>query len=67
MPDMERLNQVIEESGMKVSVIAAKTGIHRVTLYHRLKGRGEWKASEIKNISDALHLSKPERDKIFLN
>lgn len=67
MPDIKRLNEVIEESGMKVSVIAAKTGIHRVTLYQRLKGKGEWKVSEIKNISKALHLTKQERDKIFLD
>lgn len=46
--------------------IAEKTGILRATLYNRLKGVGEFTASEIVALTKVLHLTKPERDEIFL-
>ena len=46
--------------------VASKSGIKRETFYNRLAGIGEFTASEIVGITEALHLSKPERDHIFL-
>lgn len=67
MTNNELLLSKIEDSGMTVVAICEKSGIDRATFYNRLKGRGEFTASEIVGISNALHLSKPDRDKIFLS
>ena len=66
MTNIELLRDKIKDSGMTMTAIANKTGIERTTLYNRLKGIGEFTASEIVSLSNVLHLSKPERDKIFL-
>jgi len=67
MPDMNLLSQKIEDSGMPITVLADRAGILRATFYNRLKGKGEWKASEITEISKVLRLNKRERDEIFLS
>lgn len=67
MTDTELLLTKIKESGMTMVAICEKSGIDRATIYNRLKGRGEFTASEIVNLSSVLHLSKPDRDKIFLS
>ena len=67
MTDIELLLSKIQESGMTMMAIAEKSGIERATLYNRLKGKGEFTASEIVSLSSVLRLSKPERDKIFLS
>lgn len=67
MPDIKRLKDVISDSGMTMVAIANKTGIERTTLYNRLAGIGEFTASEIVALSRVLHLTKSERDQIFLS
>lgn len=66
MTDIDLLLQKIKESGMTMVAIADRSKIERTTLYNRLKGIGEFTASEIVGLTFALHLSKRERDKIFL-
>lgn len=66
MPNIELLKQKMSESGMTVIAIAQKSNIDRVTLYNRLNGKGEFKTSEIVGISEALRLTRKERDDIFL-
>lgn len=66
MTDIELLLSKINDSGMTMVAIAEKSGIDRATIYNRLKGKGEFTASEIVRLSSVLRLSKPERDKIFL-
>jgi len=66
MPNIEMLNDKIRESGMTTTFIAEKSGMLRETLYNRLGGRGEFKASEIVGLSNTLKLSKTEREEIFL-
>jgi len=61
----ELLNERISESGVTMIVIAKKLGILRETLYSRLKGKTEFKASEILKISQVLNLSNVDRDRIF--
>ena len=67
MTDNILLRSIIKESGMTFTAVAKKSNIDRTTLYNRLKGIGEFTASEIVSLSNVLHLSKPERDKIFLS
>ena len=65
--DIILLKKKINESGMTMVKIALKSGIIRETLYNRLNGKGEVLASEINGLTQALNLSKEERDAIFFN
>lgn len=67
MPNLKLLKNKMDESGMTTKAIAEKSGIVRETLYNRLKGSGEFTASEIVALSSVLQLTKEERDKIFLS
>ena len=66
MTDTEMLLEKIKESGMTMKAIAEKSGVNRANIYNKLKGRGEFTASEIVALSEVLRLTKTERDKIFL-
>ena len=65
MTDIVKLREVIEDSGMTMKAIATKSGILRPTLYNRLIGVGEFSASEIMGLCEALHLTKRQREEIF--
>ena len=65
MVDIDRLKTVIDDSGMTMVALAVKSGIERATLYNRLKGVGEFTASEITGMADALKLKQQEREDIF--
>lgn len=65
MLNINLLEKRIDDSGMTMVAIAEKTGILRETLYNKLKGTSEFKASEIASISRVLGLSSHERDAIF--
>ena len=65
MADIERLNEAIDKSGMTMTAVAIRSGIVRETLYNRINGIGEFKASEIQGLAKALKLSNKERDQIF--
>lgn len=65
MANTELLRKKMCESGMTVTAIASKSGILRETLYNRLKD-GNFYASEIVALTNTLHLSREERDEIFL-
>ena len=67
MTDTEMLLEKIKDSGMTMKAIGEKSGINRANIYNKLKGRGEFTASEIVALSEVLHLTKPERDRIFLS
>lgn len=66
MTDFDELKKKIDDSGMTMTAIADKANILRATLYNRLNGVGEFSASEIVALSSVLHLTKAERDHIFL-
>lgn len=66
MTDLEALKDVIDESGLPITVLCKKAGIKTFTLYNRLKGVGEFKVSEILGLQLALKLTDKERDSIFL-
>lgn len=67
MTDTELLLSRMKDSGMTMVAICEKSGIDRATIYNRLKGKGEFTASEIVSLSTVLRLSKADRDKIFLS
>ncbi len=65
MTDYGALKAEILSSGMTMTSIAVRSGIPRVTLYNRMRGIGEFKASEIDGLTKTLRLSKAQRDAIF--
>ena len=67
MADLVKLKSVIDDRGMGLTIIAERSGIKRWTLERRLKGLGEFTASEIVGLSRALRLTRSERDNIFLH
>ena len=67
MTDLDALNAKIKDSGMTIESIAEKANMKRYTLDRRLKGEGEFTASEIVGLTKALRLKLSERNKIFLS
>ena len=65
MVDVRTLKTEIVNSGMTMTAIARKSGIVRETLYNRLNGVGEFTASEIEGLSNALNLTIGQRNNIF--
>lgn len=65
MTDTVQLKKAIKDSGMTIVAIAEKTGILRETLYNKINGESEFKASEISALSKVLQLSNEMRDAIF--
>ena len=63
MSDIALLEERISDSGMTMVSVAKKAKIGRVTLYNRLKGKGEFTAPEIVGLTNALNLSKADREK----
>ena len=66
MVDILLLKDTIEDRGITIVKLSEKTGIDRATLYNRFNGKGEFTASEIVSMTDALRLTPKERDSIFL-
>lgn len=66
MTDLNALNAKIKDSGMTIEAIAEKASMKRYTLDRRLRGEGEFTASEIVGLTKALRLKLSERNKIFL-
>ena len=65
MPDLKLLERIISNSGMTMVSIAEKSGILRETLYNKVRGSSEFKASEIAGLTRALKLTSEQRDAIF--
>ena len=67
MPDLALLRRKIDNSGLTVTAVAQKSGLKRETLYNKLQGESEFKASEISALTLVLQMSRDERDKIFFS
>lgn len=65
MSDVKALRKKIDESGLPMTFVAKRSGIVRGTLYNRLRGIGEFTASEIVGLSNVLQMTRAEREKIF--
>ena len=67
MVNTSLLREKIADSGMTITALARKVGLSREAVYYKLNGKkAEFTASQIVNISNALHLTNDERDEIFL-
>ena len=66
MVNIELFKDKIDDRGITIVKLSEKSGIDRATLYNRFNGKGEFTASEIVGITDALRLTNNERDSIFL-
>ena len=60
-----KLDSAMYESGLKLEAVANKMGINRVSLWNKIQGRTEFKASEITSLAKILNLSAEQRDDIF--
>ena len=65
MIDFEMLKKAIKASGKTTTQVVIDAKMSRETFYNRMKGVGEFTASEIINISDAIGLKPEEREAIF--
>lgn len=65
MTNVSLLREKMDETGMTVVAISEKAGILRETLYNRMAGKSDFKASEIQALTKVLRLSRKERDDIF--
>ena len=66
MTNVELLREAIKEAGVKRTALAAAWGMSMPTFYSRISGNSEFTASEIVAASASLHLTKNQRDAIFL-
>ena len=65
MTNTQLLREKMEQSGYKLRFIATKAGLTYQGLLNKLNNVREFKASEIKALSDLLNLSEAERTAIF--
>ena len=65
IPDLKLLELIISDSGMTMVSLAEKSGILRETLYNKMRGISEFKASEIAALTRVLKLTSEQRDAIF--
>ena len=63
--NLSKLKAVIIDRGVKRSAVAEAIGCTRYSVYKKLDGKTEFKASEIVKLSEFLRLSPEERDSIF--
>ena len=66
MVDIERLQKIVEESGLKKTFIAANLGITRQGYAKKEKGKSDFTASEIRAMKGLLGLSNKDVADIFL-
>lgn len=63
--DYEKLNEVIDGSGLKRSFIARSIGLSPKVFHDRTSGITQWKSGEILKFCNLLGLKKKQRDDIF--
>ena len=63
--DLERLNQLIDKSGLKKTHIAEQLGLSVQGLHNKLTGRSDWYRSEIVLLSEILEIDPDEKEAIF--
>ena len=63
----ELLKEVIEDSGIKMTVLADKVGISRQSLSMKLNGERSFNQGEIMALKNNLHLTDDQFMSIFFN
>lgn len=61
------LRDIIQEKGYKHEYIAKQLQITRACFSQKINGLREFKASEIKTVTEVLGLNSQQRDKIFFD
>ena len=64
--NVELLDKVIENSGLKIGYLADKCNMSRTSFYKKKAGLVEWTASEIGVLRTELHLTLTQTKDIFL-
>lgn len=67
MTDVELLERVIKERGLKYSFLAKELNLSSYGFYCKRKGLNEFTAPEIVKLSELLELTNSLRDQIFLS
>ena len=65
MTNFELLEEIMSKSGATIDAVAKAAHFSRETYYNRKKGIGEFTASEISTLTELLHLTDEERNRIF--
>lgn len=65
MTNTTALGNKINESGITLTHISKSMKISRESLYNKMQGKSEFKASEIQSLSVILGLTEKERSRIF--
>lgn len=63
--NLEYLNDRIKLSRIPVSAIAEQIGLSRQSLYQKMKGKREFKSSEVNKICAVLRLTNEEKMLVF--
>lgn len=63
--NLEYLNNRIDEIKIPITTIAKRIGISRQSLYLKIKGEREFKASEVSKLCDILRLTDEEKTLVF--
>ena len=63
--NLKYLNNKIDEINIPITTLAEKMGLSRQSLYLKLNGLREFKASEMIKICDILRLTSEEKNFIF--
>lgn len=66
MTNVELLREAINRADVTRTALAAAWGMSMPTFYSRISGNSEFTASEIVAAAASLHLTKKQRDAIFL-
>lgn len=66
MTNVELLREAINKAGVNRTALAAAWGMSMPTFYSRISGNSEFTAAEIVAAAASLHLTKKQRDVIFL-
>ena len=61
----EELKKRIDERGLKIRYIADKLGISHEAMYNKIKGKSEFKVSEVAALAKVLNLSDKDIRAIF--
>lgn len=67
MTDVERLKNIIDKKGLRMSWIAEKMGVTRQCLNNKMMGHADFSRTQIAQIAEILGLNKTEIVEIFLN
>ena len=65
MTDLNLLQKAIADSGMSITVIARRSKLSRETFYNKIKGKSEFKVSEMEAVSNVLGLDEKTKSEIF--